>query len=53
MMKIFKEVFRQEWDRSLNRWTLFTILAIAVLLGFLLQDGYSRYNASLENAKTF
>ncbi|MCX6584917.1 MAG: ABC transporter permease subunit [Candidatus Aminicenantes bacterium] len=52
-MKIFEEVFREEWDRSLNRWTLFTILAIAVLLGFLLQDGYSRYNASLENAKTF
>jgi len=52
-MKIFKEVFRQEVGRSLNRWTLFTIMAIAVLLGFLLQDGYSRYNACQENAKTF
>jgi hypothetical protein len=52
-MKIFREIFRHELGRLLNRWMLFTILAIVVLLGFLLLDGYSRFNASQENAKTF
>ncbi|MDQ1353832.1 MAG: transporter permease subunit [Acidobacteriota bacterium] len=52
-MKIFREVFRHELGRWLNRWTLFTILAIAVLLGILLQDGYSRFQSYQENSKTF